>query len=213
MADPSEDARIGDLVAVEVQDRQNHAVCCRVQEFVGMPACRQRSGLRLAVADDTGNDQVRVVEGCSVGVGDSVAELPAFVNGTGRLRGHMAWNAARERELREEPFHALLIGGDVRVNLAVGSLEIGVRDQARPAMPGSSNVDHVQVVLLDEPVQVDIDEVQTWSRSPMAEQPRLDVFLCQGLLEQGVVVKIDLADRQVVRRSPVRIHQSQLIVR
>ncbi len=80
MADPSQDAGIGDLVAVEVKDRQNYPVGCRIQELVGMPARRQRSSLRLAVADDTGNDQVRVVEGCSVGVRDSVAELPAFVN-------------------------------------------------------------------------------------------------------------------------------------
>jgi len=32
----------------------------------------------------------------------------------------------------------------------------------------------------------------------VAEQPRLDVLLCQGLFEQRVVVEIDLADRQVI---------------
>ena len=59
VADPGEDAGIGDLVAVQVQDRQDHAVGHRVQELVGVPARRQRPGLRLAVADDAGDDQVR----------------------------------------------------------------------------------------------------------------------------------------------------------
>ena len=125
----------------------------------------------------------------------------------------MARNAAGERELGEEALHALFVGGDVRIDLAVGPLEVGVRDQARPAMPGAGDVDHVEVVLLDQPVQVDVDEVQTWRRSPMAEQPRLDVLLCQGLLEQRVVVEIDLTDRQVVGGPPIRIHQSPFFVR
>src|SRR6267378_4367888 len=111
----------------------------------------------------------------------------------------MAWDSARERELGEQPFHALLVGRDVRINLAVGPFEIGVRDQPGPAMPGAGDVDHVEVVFLDQPVQVDVDEIQTWSRSPVAEQPWLNVSLCEGLLEQWVVVEIDLTDRQVVR--------------
>ena len=106
----------------------------------------------------------------------------------------MARDAAREGKLREEALHALLVGRDVRVNLAVGPFEIGVCHQSRPAMPGAGNVDHVEVVLLDQPIEVDINEVQTRCRSPMAEQPRLDVLLCQGLLEQRVVVEINLAD-------------------
>ena len=59
VADAREDVGIGDLVAVEVQDRQHRAVRRRVQELVRMPARRQRSGFRLAVADDAGDDQVR----------------------------------------------------------------------------------------------------------------------------------------------------------
>jgi hypothetical protein len=74
-------------------------------------------------------------------------------------------------------------------------------------MSGTGDVDHVEVVLLDHPVQVDVDEVQTRRGSPVAEEPRLDVLLGQRLLEQRVVVKIDLADRQVVGGAPVRVHQ------
>src|ERR1700747_3433310 len=106
----------------------------------------------------------------------------------------MARDTAGERELREEPFHSLFIGKNIRINLTISSLEIGVRDQARPPMPGSGDVDHVEVVLFDQPVQVDIDKVQTWRRSPMAEEPRLELLLCPRLLEERVVIDIDLGD-------------------
>src|SRR5271166_4202780 len=155
-----------------------------------MPARRQRSGFRLAVTDDTSNDQVGVVEGSSVGVRDGVAELAALVYRTRRLRRHMAWDAPGKRELGEEALHPLLVGRNVRIDLTVSSLEIGVGYQAGPAMPGAGDVNHVEVVLFDQPVQVNIDEVQTRRGSPMAQQSRLDVILGEGLLEQRVVVEI-----------------------
>ena len=96
MADPGENAVIGDLVAVEVEDRQNRPVPRQVEEFVGMPARRQRSSFRLAVANDAGDDQIGVVEGRSVGVRDGIAELAAFVYLTGRLRRYVAGDAAGE---------------------------------------------------------------------------------------------------------------------
>src|SRR5215471_16787404 len=195
MADPGENAGIGDLVAVEVKDGQNRPVPRRIEEFVGMPARRQRSSFRFAVADDAGNDQIGVVEGCSVGVRDRIAELTAFVYRTWRLRRYVAGDATGERKLGEQALHALFVARDVRINLTVGSLEIGVRDQAGPAMPRAGNVDHVEVVLLDHPVQVNVDEIETGCGSPMTQEPRLDVILCEWLLEQRVVVEIDLADR------------------
>ena len=62
VADPGQDGGIGDLVAVQVQDGQNRPVGGRVQEFVGMPAGRQWSGFRLAIADDTGDDEIGIIE-------------------------------------------------------------------------------------------------------------------------------------------------------
>src|SRR5215471_14763439 len=79
VTDPSEDAGIGNLVAVEMEDRQDYPVRCWVQKFIGMPARRQRPGLRLTVTNDASDDQIGVVEGRSVGVRDGITELPAFV--------------------------------------------------------------------------------------------------------------------------------------
>ena len=57
--DARQDRRIADLEAVQMQDRQHRAVRHRAEELVGMPRRRQRSGFRLAVADDAGDDQTR----------------------------------------------------------------------------------------------------------------------------------------------------------
>ena len=45
-----------------------------------------RAGLRLAIADDAGDDQVRVVERGPVGVAQGVAEFSALVDAAGSLR-------------------------------------------------------------------------------------------------------------------------------
>ena len=52
-----------------------------------------------------------------------------------------------------------------------------------------------------------VDEVQSWCRAPVPEQPWLDMVLCQRLLEQRIVIEIDLADRQVIGGAPVRVDQ------
>ena len=142
-----------------------------------MPARRQRPGLGLAVADDAGDDEVRVVEGRAIGVRQRVAEFAALVDRARRLRRDMARNAAGERELVEEPLHPLLVLRHVGIDLAVGSLEIGVGDQPRAAVAGAGDVDHVEVELLDQPVEMGVDEVQAGRRAPVAEQARLDVLL------------------------------------
>ena len=80
VADTGENAGIGDLIAIQMENRQNCAVARRIQELIGMPARRQRSSLRLAIADNAGHDQIRIIESGSIGVRKGVAELTAFVN-------------------------------------------------------------------------------------------------------------------------------------
>jgi hypothetical protein len=58
---------------------------------------------------------------------------------------------------------------------------------------GANNVDHVEIVLLDQPVEVDVDEVEARRRAPVAEEARLDVILGQRDLEQRIVEEVDLA--------------------
>ena len=94
--DARQDGRVADLVAVEVQDRQHRAVGDRVEELVGMPRGGQRAGLRLAVADDAGDDQIGVVERGAEGVAERVAELAAFVDRARASSARRGWRFRRE---------------------------------------------------------------------------------------------------------------------
>ena len=58
----------GNLIAVQVQDRQHRAVTGRIQEFIGMPGGSKRPCLGLAVADDACDKQVGIVESGAEGV-------------------------------------------------------------------------------------------------------------------------------------------------
>ena len=210
--DAGEDRGVGDLVAVEVEDRQDGAIADGVEELVRVPAGRQRPGLRLAVADDRADQQVRVVERGAVRVREGVAQFTALVDGARGLRGDVARDAAGEGELAEQLADAVLVAGDARIDLAVGPLEVGVGDRRRTTVAGTDDVDRVQVPVPDDPVHVDIDEVQARRRAPVAQQSRLDVLRLEGLPQERVVQQVDLSDRQVVRGPPVGVHPRQGVV-
>src|SRR5437773_2333078 len=95
-----------------------------------MPARRQRARLSLTVADDARDEQVTVVESSAVRVRERVAQLTAFVNRSWRLRRDVTRNAAWKRELAKELPEAGLVLRDVRVHLAVGSIEVRVGHEA-----------------------------------------------------------------------------------
>ena len=209
LGDAGEEAGVGDLVAVQMQDRQHAAVAGRVEEFVAVPAGGQRPGLGLAVADDAGDDQVRIVERGPVSVAQGVAEFAALVDAAWRFRGDMAGNASGEAELLEQPLHPFGVLADIRVDLAVGAFEVGVGNQGRAAVAWADDVDHVQVITLDDPVQMDVEHVQAGRRAPVPEQPRLDVLPLERLFQQRIVEKVDLPDREVIRGPPVSIHLTQ----
>ena len=42
------------------------------------------------------------------------------------------------------------------------------------------------------------------------QQPGLDVLQRQGLFQEGIIEKIDLSDREVISRSPIRVDHLQL---
>ncbi len=209
--DAGQDRRVGDLVAVQVQDGQDDAVAVGVEEFVGVPAGGQWAGFGLAVSDDAGDDQAGVVEGGAVGVGEGVAEFAAFVDGAGGLGGDVAGDAAGEGELAEEFPHAFGVLGDVGVFLGVGAFEPGVGDCGGAAVAGAGDVDHVLVAFGDDPVEVGEAEVQSGGGAPVSEQAGFEVLGCEGFGEQGVVQQVDLSDGQVVGGSPVGVDALQFV--
>ena len=203
--DAGEDRRVADLESVEVQDRQNRAVRDRIQEFVGLPSGRQRARFGLAVADDARDDEPRIVERGAEGVAQRISEFAALVNGAGRGRRDMARNPARKRELFEQPLHSGFVLADVGIDFAVAALEIGVGDQSRPAMAWTGDVDHVEIIEADRPVQMDVDEILPRRRSPMPDHERLDMRQRQRLAQHRICVEVDLTNREVVGGAPVGV--------
>ena len=80
MGNPREDRGVGDLVAVQVQDRQDRPVGGGIEKLVGVPTGGQRTGLGLAIAHHAGHNQVRIVERGSIGVDQRVAQFAALVD-------------------------------------------------------------------------------------------------------------------------------------
>ena len=77
---------------------------------------------------------------------------------------------------------------------------------AGTAMTRSNDIDHVQIVVLDQSVEVHIEEIKSRRRSPVTEQARLDVLQRQRCFEQRIVLQIDLPNRKIVRRAPIGVH-------
>ena len=211
LGDAGEETRVSDLVAVQVKDGQHTAIAGGVEELVAVPARGEWSGLGFAVADDAGDDQVRVVEGGSVSVAQGVAQFAAFVDATGSLGGDVAGDAARKAKLLEELFHPRRVLADIRVHLAIGAFEVRMGDQGRTTVAGADDVDHVLVIFLDDPVEMNAEHVQAGRRTPMAEQPWLDVFALERFVQERVVEEVDLTDRQVIGGSPVGVHLPQFV--
>ena len=176
-----------------------------------MPGRCQRRRLGLSVADDAGHDEVRIVESRSIGVDERVAQFSSLVDRARGPRRHVAGDAAREGELTEELSEALLVLGDVGVDLAVGALEVRVGDDARSSMSGPDDVDHVEVPGDDDAVEVGVDQVESRCRAEMAHQPRLDVLGPERFSQQRVVEEVDLADRAVVGGPPVGVDGVEIV--
>jgi len=92
----AEDGGISDFVAIKMKDGEHGAVARGIEELVGVPTGRERAGLRFTIAHDTAKQQIRVIEGSAMRVGNGIAKFSAFVDGTGRLRRDVAGNASGE---------------------------------------------------------------------------------------------------------------------
>src|SRR5215469_7059060 len=97
------------------------------------------------------------------------------------FRSAVTADTARKRELLEEGMHALLVFALVGVNLGVRAFQIYRGENARSSMTGSCKKDHIQVVLFDEAIEMNVDERQTRTRSPVAKKTVLDVLRLQRL--------------------------------
>ena len=209
--DAGEDGGVADLEAVQVEDGQHRPVGDGVQKLVGVPGGGQGAGLRLPVTHHAGGNQVRVVHHRPEGVGQGVAQLAPLVDGAGGLWGGVAGDAPGEGELAEQPLHARRVPADVGVDLTVRAVQVVLGHDGVAPVAGAGQIDHVQVIFDDGPVQVGVDEVLAGTGAPVAHDGAFQVLLFQGFPEQGVVQQVQLAGGQVVGRPPPGVDGPDLL--
>src|SRR5262249_33734673 len=107
---------------------------------------------------------------------ERIAEFAAFMNAAGGLRRDVTGNAARKAKLFEEFFHPLSVLADIRVVFRVAPFEIRVSNQRWAAVARPDDINHVQVIALDDTIEVYTKHIKAWRCAPVAEQPRLDVL-------------------------------------
>ena len=205
------DCRVCNLVAVEMQHRQHRTVARRIEKLVRVPRRGKRPGLRFAVADHDHGDEVGVVEDRAVGVRHRIAELSALVDRAGRLRRAMAADPAGEGELLEQAAHAVGILGDLAVDLRVRAFQVDIRDQRRRAVSRTGEEDDVEIVFLDQPVEMDVDQAHAGIGAPVSQQPSFDMLGLERLAQQRIIAQVDHSRRQIQGRVPVTLHPLELL--
>ena len=181
-ADPRQHRRIGDLEAVEVKDREHRAVARRVKKLVGVPAGGQGAGFRFAIAHDAGDDQVRIVERGAISVQQRIPQFTAFVDGARRFRRYVAGDPVGPGELaRKQP---LQFGSGCASRWPGNARCTSPRDRlappgSGPPMTGTDDVDHVQIVVFDQPVEMDVEKVQPRGGAPIVRAG--GAWICSSL--------------------------------
>ena len=122
------------------------------------------------------------------------------------LRRCVAGNSSGKRKLIKELPKPGLILADVGIDLTVRTLEVSVAHDGRAAVPGAGDVNHVEVVFFDDPVQVHVNEVLPGGCAPVSQQLVLHIRERQRPLQRRIVLKINLADGQIVGGAPIGIH-------
>src|ERR1019366_9081118 len=101
---------------------------------------------------------------------ERIAQLAAFVDRAWALWRCVAGDSSGKRKLNKELSQPGLILADVGIDLAVSALEVSVAHDGGAAVSRAGDVNHVEVVFFDDPVQVHINEVLSGSGAPVPQQ-------------------------------------------
>src|SRR5678815_76981 len=142
-----------------MEDWQYCSVPFRIEEFVRVPAGRERTSFCLAIADDTNCEETRIVKNCAIRVCDHITELTSLMDGARSFGSDVTGYPTGKRELLEELLDTILVLRDVWIKFGVSTFKINVRDNPWSTMSWTSQKDCVQIQLLNQAVAVSVDEV------------------------------------------------------
>ena len=188
------------LVAVpaELVDERHDWACDRgvlgVQYLQGTPGFqRSHWRRRLSVCPVLWSaSAAATVTATTCGLMDSASEIAC--GSIPESSARRDWRSPGKRELGEELPETGFVLADVRIDLAVGALKVGMAHERRAAVTGTSDIEHIQVILLDDPVQVNINEILARCRTPVPDHKRFHMRQFERLFQQRIVVEVELAD-------------------
>src|SRR2546427_6021899 len=64
-------------------------------------------------------------------------------------------------------------------------------------------------MILNKPVQMNVNKTEARRSSPVAKQTWFDMFGPQRLLQQRISLQINLSNRQIISSAPITLHQLQ----
>ena len=170
------DRRVGDLVAVEVQDRQHRAAGRRVEELV---QC-QAPAVGPVSASPSPTMQATIRSGLSSAApnagGQRVAELAALVDRARHDRGDVAREAPGPGEVADQLREPRAVAGQLGVDVLEAAVDPQVREVGGRAVAGTGHQQDARLGLEDQPVEPGVDQVDAGHRAPVAEQAVLDVL-------------------------------------
>src|SRR6266404_2011550 len=167
---PGQHGGTGNLVAVQMKNRQDRTITQWVQEFVRVPTGGKWARLSLAITYNTTHQQIRIIKCGPVSVQQRIAQFTTFIDGPGSIGRGMAGNASGPGKLLEQPLHACRILRDGGIKLSICTFKICVGDDARSAVSGASNVNGIKIIFPDHAIHVRVDEVQPRRGAEMPEQ-------------------------------------------
>ena len=174
-------------------------------ESVGVPAHAEEVRLLAGALDGSAAVGASAVRRLRIGEeGFARLAVPALVAGF--------IDVALVIKALEQLLHAVLVPGDVGIDLGIAAVQPVLGHHGVAAVAGAGEIDHVQVAALDDPVQMGIDEVLARAGAPVAHDGLLEVALAQRTLQQRVVQQIQLACGQVIGGAPVGVDLIELLL-
>src|SRR5882757_2278975 len=98
------------------------------------------------------------------------------MDGTWRFWRTVRTDSSRKRKLLEKSEHARFIAAFFRIDFRVVAFEIAVGQRCWCAVARARNVNDIHLVFLNDSIQVDPNEGLTGIRTPMSQEPSLEVF-------------------------------------
>ena len=99
----------------------------------------------------------------------AVTQLTALVDAAWRLRSGVAADASGEGELLKEALQPRRVFTLVGVHLGVSALEVSLRQDRGCPVTWPGDIDRVQIVFVDQPVEVNVSEALSGVRAPVAK--------------------------------------------